>query len=236
MARQVFRDEDPIGRRIDRLGRPIHVIGVAANLKYARLDGEPGPEIYRPYRQNLGPGRASVLVAVRMPGDPLGIVPAASKLVSGIDATQPVYNVESLQEALSDSIAPRRFNLFLLGTFAGAALLMAVVGIYGVIAYSVAQRTREIGIRIALGAEPGALVRAVVRQAMGIALYGITAGLAAAVVLTRFMASLLYDVKPDDLATYVLVALSLTATAVLASFGPALRAARVDPLVALRYE
>jgi putative ABC transport system permease protein len=149
---------------------------------------------------------------------------------------QPVYNMESLQQALSDSIAPRRFNLFLLGTFAAAALLMAIVGIYGVIAYSVTQRTREIGIRMALGAQRGEVVQMVVRQGMGIALSGIVVGLAAALGLTRLMASLLYDVKPNDPSTFALVAITLAATAGLASWGPALRAALVDPLIALRHE
>ena len=153
--------------------------------KYSKLDADPGPEIYRAYPQNLGPGGARMTVVIRMPGDPLRIAPAARKLISGIDPAQPVYNVQSLQQALADSIAPRRFNLFLLGTFAGGALLMAVVGIYGVIAYSVTQRTREIGIRMALGAQRGAVVRMVVRQGMGIAFLGIVVGLAAAVPLTR---------------------------------------------------
>ena len=175
-------------------------------------------------------------VAVRMPGDPLGMAPAARKLISGIDPTQPVYNIESLQQALADSIAPRRFNLFLLGTFAAAALLMAVVGIYGVIAYSVTQRTREIGLRMALGAQRGEVVRMVIMQGMGIALSGIVVGLAAALALTRLMASLLYEVKPSDPPTFALVTLTLAATALLASCGSAMRAARVDPLMALRHE
>ena len=236
MARRVFGDADPIGQRIDRLGRQVRVVGVAANLKYSKLDADPGPEIYRAYPQNLGPGRVMMTVVVRIPGDPLGIAPAARKLISGIDPTQPVYNVETLQQALSHSIAPRRFNLFLLGTFAGAALLMAVVGIYGVIAYSVTQRTREIGIRMALGAQRGEVVRMVVKQGMGIAISGIVIGLAAALGLTRFMASMLYDVKPNDSSTFALVAITMTATAALASWGPALKAALVDPLIALRYE
>jgi putative ABC transport system permease protein len=236
MARRVFGDADPIGQRIDRLGRQVRVVGVAANLKYSKLDADPGPEIYRAYPQNLGPGRVMMTVVVRIPGDPLGIAPAARKLISGIDPTQPVYNVETLQQALSHSIAPRRFNLFLLGTFAAAALLMAVVGIYGVIAYSVTQRTREIGIRMALGAQRGEVVRMVVKQGMGIAISGIVIGLAAALGLTRFMASMLYDVRPNDPSTFALVAITLAVTAALASWGPALKAALVDPLIALRYE
>jgi putative ABC transport system permease protein len=236
MARRVFADADPIGQSIDRLGRQVRVVGVVANLKYSKLDADPGPEIYRAYPQNLGPGRAMMTVAIRVPGDPLGIAPAARKLISGIDPTQPVYNVESLQQVLSHSIAPRRFNLFLLGTFAASALLMAVVGIYGVVAYSVTQRTREIGIRMALGAQRSEVIRMVVRQGMGLAISGIVMGLAAALGLTRFMASLLYDVKPNDPSTFALVAITLAATVALASWGPALKAALVDPSIALRHE
>jgi putative ABC transport system permease protein len=236
MAQRAFGATDPIGQSIERLGRKIRVVGVAANLKYSKLDADPGPEIFRAYAQNLGPGRLMMTLAVRVPGDPLGIAPVARKLISNIDPTQPIYNVETLQQALSRSIAPRRFNLYLLGTFAAASLLMAMVGIYGVIAYSVAQRTREIGIRMAFGAQLGEVVRMVVRQGMTIALSGIVVGLAAALGLTRFLASLLYDVRPDDTSTFALVALVLAVTALLASWGPALKAAVVDPLIALRYE
>ena len=236
MARRAFGDKDPIGQRIDHLGRPVRVIGVVANLKYSKLDAEPGPELYRAYPENLGSGGVEMTVVVRMPGDPLPIAPTARKLISRIDPAQPVYKLETLRQALSDSIAPRRFNLFLLAAFAASAFLMAVVGIYGVIAYSVTQRTREIGIRMALGAQRGEVVRMVVRKGMEIALAGIAVGLVAALGLTRFMASLLYDVKPNDPPTYALVAIALAATAGLASCGPALKASRVDPLIALRFE
>jgi predicted permease len=236
MAQRAFGAGDPIGQSIDRLGRQIRVVGVAANLKYSKLDADPGPEIFRAYPRNLGPGRVTMTLALRVAGDPLGVAPAARRLISNIDPAQPIYSIETLQKALSRSIAPRRFNLYLLGTFAAASLLMAMVGIYGVIAYSVAQRTREIGIRMALGAQRGEVVRMVVRQGMAIALAGIAAGVVAALGLTRFMASLLYGVRPDDTATFALVALVLAATALLASWGPALKAAVVDPLIALRYE
>jgi putative ABC transport system permease protein len=144
--------------------------------------------------------------------------------------------VTTLEQVLSDSIAPRRFNLFLLGTFAAAALLMALVGIYGVIAYSVTERTREIGIRMALGAQRSEVVRMVVGQGMKIAVAGIAVGLAAALAMTRLMSSLLYEVHPNDPFTFVVVAVTLAATALLASWGPALKAALVDPLTALRCE
>jgi ABC-type antimicrobial peptide transport system permease subunit len=148
----------------------------------------------------------------------------------------PYSRLRTRLEALFRSIAPRRFNLYLLGAFAAAALLMAIVGIYGLIAYSVAQRTREIGIRMALGAQRGEVVRMMVRQGMAMVVSGIVAGIIAALGLTRFMASLLYGVRPNDAPTFALVALALAITALLASWGPALKAAIVDPLIALRYE
>lgn len=236
MAQHAFGAADPIGQSIERLGRKIRVVGVAANLKYSKLDADPGPEIFRSYQQNLGPGRVTMTLTLRVAGDPLRIAPAARSIISNIDPTQPIYSIETLQKALSRSIAPRRFNLYLLGTFAAASLLLAVVGIYGVIAYFVAQRTREIGIRMALGAQRGEVVRLVVRQGMAIALLGIAAGVVAALGLTRFMASLLYGVRPNDTPTFALVALVLAITALLASWGPALKAAVVDPLIALRHE
>jgi putative ABC transport system permease protein len=175
-------------------------------------------------------------VAVRTSGDPLGIAPALRKSIAGIDPAQPVYDVESLEQALAASVSARRFNLFLLGTFAAAALLMAIVGVYGVIAYSVTQRTKEIGIRMALGAQRGSVVRMVVRKGMTIGLWGIAAGLGGAYGLTRLMGSLLYGVAPNDAATFAVVAITLAATVALASWAPASKAALVDPLVALRHE
>ena len=133
-------------------------------------------------------------------------------------------------------IAPHRFNLFLLGTFAGSALLLALIGIYGAMSYGVTQRTHEIGVRMALGARRGEIVRMVIRQGMVVALTGIVAGIAAAFGLTRLMAALLYDVKPTDPLTFAAVVIALSATSLLASWVPALKAARVDPLHALRYE
>jgi len=236
MAKRAFDDANPIGQSIERLGRQIRVVGVAANLKYSKLDVDPGPEIFRRYQQNLGPGRMTMTVALRVIDDPLGIAPATHRLISNIDPTQAIYSIETLEKALSRSVAPRRFNLYLLGTFAAVSLLMAIIGIYGVIAYSVAQRTHEIGIRMALGAQRGEVIRMVVQEGMAITLSGVTVGVAAALGLTRFMASLLYGVRPDDAPTFAIVALLLAITALLASWGPALRAAGVDPLIALRYE
>ena len=142
----------------------------------------------------------------------------------------------TLEQALADSIAPRRFSLILLGTFAASALLLALIGIYGVIAYAVAQRTHEIGVRMALGAQRRQVVRMVVRQGMAIALAGIALAIAAALAMTRVLTSLLYEVTPTDPATFAGVAIILAATALAACGGPALKAALVDPIVALRCE
>jgi putative ABC transport system permease protein len=233
MVRQAFGAADPLGRSLSIPG-PATVVGVVADLKYSQLDAEPPPEIYVRYQQV--PSLRGTDVAVRAAGDAAALAPAMRKLIAQIDPSQPVYDVKTLDQALADTIAPRRFNLFLLGTFAAAALLLALVGIYGVIAYSVAARTREIGVRMALGAQGRQVVRMVVLEGMAIALAGVVAGLAAAWRLTGLMASLLYDVKPDDPATFGAVGMALAVTALLACWGPAVKAARVDPILALRHE
>jgi putative ABC transport system permease protein len=175
-------------------------------------------------------------VAVRAAGDSAAVALAVRKLISGIDPAQPAYDVKTLEQVLAESIAPRRFNLFLLGSFAAAALLLAVIGIYGVTAYSVAERTREIGVRMALGAQRAQVVRMVILDGIAVALAGILAGVAAALALTRLMAGLLYGVRADDPAALAAVAVTLAATALLAFLGPALKAAWTDPKTALRYE
>lgn len=210
------------------------MVGVAADLKYTRPDAGPEPEVYLPYLQSSFLVQATVMV--RTSGDASRIAPAIRALITQVDPTQPPGELKTLAESLAESIAPRRFNLFLLGTFAATALLLALVGIYGVIAYSVTQRTHEIGVRTALGAQRSQIVRMVVRQGMSIVLAGIAAGLGAAFGLTRLMASLLFEVKPTDPPTFAAVTLILIATAWAASWIPARKAARVDPLVALRHE
>ena len=235
MARRAFGNRDPIGQRIDGLGHPL-VVGVAANLKYSRRDAEPGPEMYHLYSKNLGGGSTSITVAVRIPGDPLGISAAARNTIAGIDPAQPVHDIETLEQALTKSIAAHRFNLFLLGVFAISALLMALVGIYGMMAYAVTQRTREIGIRMALGAQRATVVRMVITQSMRITACGVLVGLGAALAFTRVMSSLLYDVSPNDPATFAVIVTTLVACVLLACWGPALRASLVDPQVALRHE
>jgi putative ABC transport system permease protein len=166
----------------------------------------------------------------------MSIAPTLRQLIAEIDKTQPTFEIQTLEQVLSDSIAPRWLNLFLLGTFAAAALLLALIGIYGVTAYSVAQRTHEIGIRMTLGARPREVVGMMVRQEMVMAFVGLLVGLPAAFGLTRLMTSILYGVEPTDATTFAITTLVLCAAALLACWLPARRAAHVDPNVALRYE
>lgn len=233
MARQAFGAMDPIGRQLS-IPQAVTIVGILADVKYSKLDAAAPPEIFVGYQQT--PPLYGTEIAVRAAGNPAALAPALRKLISGIDPSQPVYDVKTLEQALAESIAPRRFNLFLLGAFAASALVLAVVGIYGVMAYSVAERAREIGVRIALGARRGQVAGMVVREALPIAAAGIAAGLAATWALTRLMATLLYDVKATDPETFAAVAILLGITVLAACAAPALRAASVDPTVALRYE
>lgn len=184
----------------------------------------------------MSPRISFITAAVRVASNPAAVMPEIRKLVSSIDKNVPAYHLETLQSALADSIAPRRFNMFLLSSFAAAAVLLSLVGIYGIIAYLVAQRTREIGIRMALGARRLEVVGMVIRQGFTIIVAGVLTGLLAALALGRLMTSLLYGVRPNDLSTLLAVAAALMLIALLACWGPALKAARVDPIVALRHE
>jgi putative ABC transport system permease protein len=223
-----------VGRRVGGSILNDTITGVVSDFKARQLDADPLPEIYMPYERF--PLIRSMRVVVRTAVGADAMVRTVREQLAQADATQPAYEFETLEQALADSTAPRRFQLLLLGVFAAAALLLAAIGIHGVMAWSVGQRTREIGVRMALGARRHEIVTLVVRQGMRLALAGIGAGLLAAAGLTRLMASLLYDVKPNDAATFGVVAFGMAATALAACGAPALRAARVDPAVALRGE
>jgi putative ABC transport system permease protein len=174
--------------------------------------------------------------AVRAAGDPRSLIMAIQKQVWAIDKDQPVTNVKTLDEVISDSVAQRRFQMMLLLLFAGLALFLALVGVYGVAGYSVSQRTAEIGVRIALGAQRSDILALILRQTMLVVGGGIVIGTAVAYYLSRYMASLLFSIKPSDPLTYVTLAALLTATTLAACYIPARRACAVDPTVALRYE
>jgi putative ABC transport system permease protein len=233
-ARRVTATGNLIGKHVHASLLSATIAGVIPDFKVSQLDAEPLPEIYAAYQMSP---RISLLTAlVRMSGDPKPLEPEIRKLISGIDPNVPAYQVETLERQLTDSIAPRRFNMFLLSSFAVAALLLALIGIYGVIAYSVAQRSREIGIRIALGAQRVQVVGMVMRQGMTIVAAGIVAGLLAATGLARVMTSLLYGVNPDDAPTFLIVGAALSLMGLFACCAPALKAALVDPIVSLRYE
>ncbi|TFG43100.1 MAG: FtsX-like permease family protein [Syntrophobacterales bacterium] len=232
-AQKLAGDGDPMGKRIGGSFLTGRIVGVVADFKHSQLDADPRPEIYYPYQ--LSPRMRSIRAVVRT-AEPSAVAASIRELVSGIDRTQPIYQFGTLEEMLSDSIAPRGFNLTLLGSFSITAVLIALAGVYGLMAYTVELRTREVGIRMALGATRQEVVRMIVRQGMGIALAGTIAGLAGALALTGLMESLLCGVEANDPITFAAVAIALPATALLACWGPAVRAARVDPVTALRHE
>ncbi len=237
MARRFWPDEDPIGRRVTMRdwGPPLtgEIVGVAGDVKADGLDSETRPMIYWPYTQF--PVIFNSIV-VRTEGDPLSLVGPIKSQIWFVDPVQPVSSVESMEQVLATSVAPRRFNMLLTGIFAAVALALAAVGIYGVISYTVSQRTNEIGIRVAMGAQSSDVLKLVVGQGVTLALIGVGLGLAAAAGLTRLMSSLLFGVSPTDGATFVSISVLLMAVALAACVVPARRATKVDPMVALRYE
>ncbi len=239
LAREKWPDQDPLGRTIefgnmDGDPRLITIIGVVGDVRERSLETPPSPTIYVNYRQR--PQRTGTFsMVVRTSGDPASVIASARKIVHSLDPDVPP-STNSFTTIFAASMNTRRFNLILFGVFAGAALLLAIAGIYGVLSYSVARRTREMGVRMALGANTGNVLRLVLRQAMTTAIIGIALGLAGAFILMRFMQSMLYQVSTFDPLTFVGVALLLLAVALLASYLPARRATRVDPIVALRYQ
>jgi len=239
MARRYWPGEDPIGQRIKGFDKRGHnddwmtVIGVVENMRRHGREQKLASHVYEWYRQSGGITRDLV---VRTQGDPKALAATLRNVVRGIDQAAILSPVTTLEQQLSDQLAPRRFQTWLLTLFSLMAVLLASVGIYGVMHYSVAQRTHEIGVRMALGARPGNVVRMVIGQGIMLAAMGLAAGMAGAWWLTRLLASLLFGVTATDPVTFGAVATALTIVAVLASAIPAMRAARVDPLAALRCE
>ncbi len=234
-AKSFIGDEDPIGKRVKALDAEYHeIIGVVGDAKQWGLDQQASAEIYFSFSQ-LSLGQEATLV-VRADGDPAALTSSVRSAISEVTHDAPVTRVKTMAQVVDDSMASSKFNMILMTIFAGVALVMAAIGLYGVIAYSVSQQTHEIGIRMALGASRSSVLSLVLRNGMSLALVGVALGVAAALGLTRLITSLLYGVSPTDPMTFGVIALLLTGVALVACFVPALRATRVDPMVALRYE
>ena len=234
MARKYWPNEDPLGKRIGRgPDRWREIVGIVRDVKHFALDAGTPPTMYFPMLQV--PARGMNLV-VRTTGDPLSLAPALRAQVWAGDRNLAISNLGTMSDLVSSSIAQQKFILILLACFAALALLLASVGIYGVMSYSVAQRTQEIGIRMALGAKVGDILRLVFRRGMTLTLIGVVVGMILAFALTRLMTSLLFGVTPTDATTFATVAFGLILVALAACLIPARRATKVDPLVALRYE
>ena len=239
-ARRFFEDEDPIGKRLftgwtlDGVKMGGEIVGIVGNVRQFGLDADIAPEMYANFAQW---GADEFSIVLRTSGqDPASLAAAARAEVRAIDRNLPIFDFETLGDIVSESVAQPRFYMLLLGIFAGVALALAAVGIYGVISYAVSQRTRELGIRLALGATGAAVQRMVVGHGIGLAVMGVALGVAGALALTRLMQSLLFGVSATDPVTFIGVAALLAAVAIVASWVPARRASRVDPLSALRAE
>jgi putative ABC transport system permease protein len=236
MAKQFFPDEDPIGKHISVTNGPEafrEIVGIVGDVKHNGLDHETPAQTYMSFAQE--PSNNMTLV-LRSDADPAVMSAAIRNEVSRIDKNQPVSAIRPLTEILADSVAQQRFSMLLLGIFAAVALILAAVGLYGVMSYSVTQRTHEIGVRMALGASSSDVLRLVVGQGLKMALIGIVIGLTVAFALTRLMESLLFGVTATDPITFSAISLMLAGVAFVASYVPARRAMKVDPMVALRYE
>ncbi|MEK6410064.1 MAG: ABC transporter permease, partial [Acidobacteriota bacterium] len=236
MARRYWPDEDPLGKRlrIDDDDDPwMEIVGVVADVKHFGLDSQSRTELYVPCSIDPWP---FMTIVVRGGSGSAGLANAMRNEVWAVDKDLPVPDIKTMEQLLSDSVARRRFNMLLLGIFGGVALVLAAVGIYGVMSYSVTQRTHEIGIRMALGARQSDVLKLVVGQGMALALVGVGIGLAAAFALTRVLTSLLFAVDATDPATFVIISILLAGVALAACLAPARRAMKVDPMTALRYE
>jgi putative ABC transport system permease protein len=239
MAKKFWPGQDPVGQHVG-LGSKRYplmtVVGVVADIKHLSFREEPGPEIYVPFTQKSYPSLLTMQVVLRTKSDPTAITTSVRDAIHSVDADLPLAAVTTLDALVDTSMAQPRFSVLLVGAFAAFALLLASIGLYGVISYSVAQRTREIGVRIALGAQRRAVFAMVLREGMGLALFGIVIGVAVALAVTQTLAAFLYGVRPADPLTFVTVSIVLLGVALAASYIPARRATRVDPMVALRHD
>jgi putative ABC transport system permease protein len=231
-----FPNENPIGQGVD-IGNGsdgfYEIVGVVGNVRHEGLDENPTPTVYVPFRQDVF---SSMWMVARTDGDPSQLVPAVRQTMREIDPALPAYSISPLVDVISESVAQRRFSMLLLGLFAFIALFLAAVGLYGVVAYTVSQRTQEIGLRMAIGAGRGDVMRMILGGGMRLTLIGIAIGVAGALATARLTASMLFEMTPFDPASYAITATILMAVAALACYVPARRAMRVDPIVALRQE
>jgi len=233
-----FPGEGAVGKRIRLMPGPAEtrwqtVVGVVSDVRQSGLAGDVMPQVYSPDLEDVGDAMSFVL---RVTGEPAGLISAVRAVVAEVEPNQALHNVMTMEQRLANTTTSRRLNTALLGSFAAVALLLAVVGIYGVMSYAVTQRTREIGMRMALGARPGNVMRFVMGQGMCVVLIGAGIGLVGALALARVLRNLLFEVAPTDPATFACVTLLLATVALLACYIPARRAARIDPMVALRQE
>jgi predicted permease len=232
-ARTFFKDQNPLGRRITRVGHrgaSVEIVGIVGDTKFQSLRSEIAPTLFIP----AGGGEA--VFEIRTAVDPRTIIPAVRSALSQLDNNLPLFSMKTESEQIERSLFQERLIARLSSFFGALSLLLACVGLYGLLSYEVTQRTREIGIRMALGAQPPDVLRIVVRQGVGLSAIGAIIGILVALGATRYLASLLYGVRPFDPPTFLAVALLLTLVAPAACYIPARRASRVDPLVALRYE
>jgi predicted permease len=240
MARKWWPNEDPIGKRVwvyenDPRGnkRWREIVGIVGHVKREGLDQEASVQYYLPHRQSP---TENVILSVRTDAEPESMTTAVRGVIQSADKELPVYSVGTMEQLMADSTSQRRFATILLGIFALVALILAAVGLFGVMSYTVAQRTHEIGIRVALGAQTLDVVKLIIRQGMTLVLTGAVIGLMAAFGLTRLMKSLLFGIGETDTTTFVIIPLLLVVVAMLACYIPARRATKVDPMIALRHQ
>jgi putative ABC transport system permease protein len=239
-AKKYYPQESPLGQRICwiREDNPIWmtIVGVVTDVKVFGLDLEEQPAVYTPFTQEKRYWHTWMNLVVRTTIPPETLAKNIPQVVAQVDKNVPVTDLQAMEALISESVGERRFHLLLMGLFAALALSLAAIGIYGILSYSVRQRTQEMGIRMALGASRREILQLVVRQGMRLASIGAIVGIAASLGVTRFLQSLLFAVAPTDLLTFVIVPFVVLCVALLACYAPARRATKVNPIVALRYE